>query len=293
MSEGLISFIKTASLNESQKNDILELEQSCRQRDCTQGNISITNSINFDGDIDCFYLLYEGDILVSFLTMFIPTPWQAEISALTLPSRRRRGHFTFLLSCAKEELKKYLISSVLFVCEPVCNDTKIILKKLGAEYGYSEYLLVYGKSKNNTTEGVSPLQLRKCIKDDFRDIVFLCAEIFNETYEDAHSLAEKSFNSKDISVFGAYLNNKLIGTCSVNFESADISIFGFGISPCYQGKGYGKLMLKLLIDKLHNMENINSVTLEVNSTNQSAFCLYTKSGFSIKAQFDYYRKTFD
>jgi len=61
-----------------------------------------------------------------------------------------------------------------------------------------------------------------------------------------------------------------------------------GISPKYQGHGYGKEMLNLLLEKLLSMD-INNIILEVDSENNRAYNLYTKNGFKIKTQFDYYR----
>ena len=54
-----------------------------------------------------------------------------------------------------------------------------------------------------------------------------------------------------------------------------------GISPKYQGQGYGKEILNLLIEKMMDMD-INDILLEVDSENHVAYNLYTKSGFEIK-----------
>jgi ribosomal-protein-alanine N-acetyltransferase len=56
-------------------------------------------------------------------------------------------------------------------------------------------------------------------------------------------------------------------------------ILNICISPPNQGKGYGSLMLKSILDSLSSKRNINSVILEVRPSNLAALALYNKFGF--------------
>lgn len=69
----------------------------------------------------------------------------------------------------------------------------------------------------------------------------------------------------------------------------EISIFGFGIDEKFRGKGYGKQILNLIINKLIS-EGKRNITLEVDSNNEIAFNLYKKTGFETDVAFQYYRK---
>lgn len=283
-----MELIKTTFLTQEQKKDIRDLEKICQENDHLKGNIFLSNEINFNKEINCFLMLYDEQTLISFLAMFIPTAQEAEISAYTLPSRRRQGYFGTLLREAIKELSSYSIHSILFVQEPASMDGKHVLDRLGAKYEYSEYLLVYNAQRRpiNTSGKIKLLQYSN---GSIEDIVALNVDIFEEDREDSFSMVKKSLESKDINTYIAYLNDEIIGTCNVNFESPDVSIFGLGISSRYQGHGYGREMLNLLLERLLEME-LSSITLEVNSENNRAYQLYRNNGFDIKTQFDYYRK---
>ena len=70
---------------------------------------------------------------------------------------------------------------------------------------------------------------------------------------------------------------KIFKTKIEDFEIIDIII-----DPLYRNKSYGyKLLLSCIEDiRLNNCKNI---TLEVNSNNTAAICLYKKLGFKIEA----------
>jgi len=282
-----MELIQTTMLSDSQKKDILALEAVCQQQDKLQGNIFLSNSINFNSEINCFFMLYDENILISFLAMFIPTLKEAEVSAYTLPERRRQGHFGELLNKADEELKAYSIKSILFVHEPDSNVAKLVLERINAKYEYSEYLLSYKRTSNPINQS-GQITLELCSNESIEEIITLNMDIFKDNYEDTYSMVDKTLKSKDLLSYIAYLDGEMIGVCNVNLESEDVSIFGLGISSCHQGKGYAKEMLSLLLDRIENM-NTKSISLEVNSVNDSAYNLYRKSGFEIKTQFDYYR----
>lgn len=76
---------------------------------------------------------------------------------------------------------------------------------------------------------------------------------------------------------------------SVSIENDEASIFGLGIAPQYQGKGFGRELLNLIAADLKN-KGIENITIEVDSTNKNAFNLYKKFGFEVETSFDYYRK---
>ncbi len=82
---------------------------------------------------------------------------------------------------------------------------------------------------------------------------------------------------------------KHIGMGSASLGNDEASIFGFEVSPQYQGKGFGRAILKRILTDLKNRGREN-ITIEVDSTNKNAFNLYRKCGFEVETSFDYYRK---
>lgn len=113
--------------------------------------------------------------------------------------------------------------------------------------------------------------------------------VYDESYEDAESIIKSSLTSSNRKAYAAVLGDRLIGKGFAGFEDGEVSINGLGILPEFQGKGYGKeLLLMIMRDLLENGHK--NITLEVSSKNNRAFELYRKSGFKVEIAIDYYRK---
>ena len=244
----------------------------------------LSNEINFDQNINCFYLLYDEKKLVSFLSLFIPMRNEAEISAYTLPEFRNKGYFHLLFQKAIAELQKYDIIKVLFVHEPSSESAKPVLHSLGAKDAYSEYLLVYHPDTAQKADHRLRLELAK--QSDLPEMAALDCSVFDDSYDEALSILSKSLGSPKTKVYCAFLKDKVIGSCTANMEGSNVCIFGLGISPEYQNKGYGREMLNLLLGQLTQHKS-GEISLEVSSTNAAAYHLYITSGFHPKTQYDY------
>lgn len=278
-----IKAIQTNALTGEQIRQIKELEKICQEHEGLKRSVFLYNEINFDQSIDCFYLLYEEDRLTAFLSLFIPLKEEAEVSAYTLPGQRKKGYFRLLFKKAAEDLEKYKIYKILFVHEPLGTDAKRVLKTLRTECAYSEYLMAFDRAGFQKHSGA--LRLEFSAATDITEIAALDSELFGNDYEESVSIIQKSLDSPTIKIYSAFLGDKRIGLCNANTENGNSSIFGVGISPKYQGKGYGREMLHLLLEQL--MRISGDITLEVSSTNSIAFRLYLTSGFRVKTQFDY------
>lgn len=280
-----MNFKKCNLLTEAQVRQIRALERACHQQDSTQNEISLCNDINFTQEINSFYFLFDGDTLVSFLSLFFPTQREAEISAVTHPAHRGQGCFRTLLQQAKEEMKPFHIPRLLFVHEPQSAAGKTVLTHYGAELEFSEYLMEYDKTA--FAPQPAALRLARVSRKTLPAVAQLNAKVFDSTVEESLSMVEKSLDSPDIACYGAFLEGALAGICNVNFEGDEVSIFGVGIDPELQGKGYGRQLLNLVLQQTMEQSE-KPITLEVDSTNDTAFRLYRTSGFGIKTQYDYY-----
>jgi ribosomal protein S18 acetylase RimI-like enzyme len=115
----------------------------------------------------------------------------------------------------------------------------------------------------------------------------LSAETFGETPEEARHMIESAFRDENRHNFLAFSNGELIGIGGVNTGEPELYIFGLGIAPRLQNKGYGRIMLAQLIGELQKTYG-REIVLEVDSENARAFHLYTTSGFEVRTQYDYY-----
>jgi len=281
-----VQILELRELDKNQIKEIENLEETCKNYDKTKGGAFLSNEINFDKEINCFFLLYEKEILVSFLAMFIPTSQEAEISACTLPEYRRKGFFKRLLESAINELRKYDVREILFVNETSSNDGKLTLRKFNVKYDFSEYLLVYEKDKFNKTQ--NKLKLYEIINQDVDEIAKLHTDIFNKTLEEGKAIINRAIESKDRISYMAKIDNEIVGICSIRLEGSNAFICGLGISTKYRGLGYGKEILSKGIEKALTLD-IKDIYIEVDSKNHIAYNLYINNGFIIKTQLDYYR----
>lgn len=270
--------------------EIREVESICKKHDKLRGSIYLDKSVNFNPEMKSLFLLYENGRLVSLISMFIPTIEEAEISAFTLPEYRGRGYFKRLLDEAMEELKKYNISSMLFVCEAQSSDGKKVVERLEGQLDFTEHLLRYrGPADSGTMQQASWVKLLKAEQKDLDVIIRLSQDVFNDSYEEARDFAVKCFEDHNRVQYIALLDEKPIGMGAFCMEDGVAYIFGFGVSPKYQGQGFGKEILKLMLKDMKN-NAIENIAIEVEDTNTRAFNLYKKCGFKLETSFNYFRK---
>ncbi len=278
-----ISCIQTNVLTEEQIQKVRELETICQEHEGLKRPVFLSGELNLDPRADCFYLSYEGDRLIAFLSLFMILEGEAEVSAYTLPEFRQRGAFTLLFQKAVKTLAKQGIHRVLFVHEPLGADAKRVLETLAAIPSHSEYLLVFDRAKFRKPAGI--LRLETPREEDIPRLAALDSELFGNRPEESVSIMKKALESPTMKVYFAFLGNEPIGLCNISTENGNSSIFGLGIVPKYQGKGYGRETLSLLLERL--MPRDGKITLEVAGTNRAACQLYRTSGFDTETQYDY------
>lgn len=269
-------------------NEVHHLEQICKDQDNLKGSIFVDTTMNFNREMNSIFLMYDGNQLISLLTMFVPTQHEAEITALTLPSHRGKGYFKQLLSKAVEELIEYQISEVLFVLESQSITGKRVITHLAAQYDFTEYSMRLDDRKyvplaSNRLKYLNPSE------EDFNTLIDTSISIFEDSYQDAHDMIMNTFQSVTRDQYLGVLNDEVIGMGSTSRDGDEVSIFGFGITPEFRSKGYGYDLLHLIVEHLR-LSGLRKIVIEVDSTNTHAFNLYQKFGFQIETAFEYYRK---
>ena len=281
---------QTNKPNKGLIKEIKKLQSICKKHDGLDGGIFLDNSMNFSLDMNNIFAYYKDNKLVSYISLFAPNKKEVEISAYTLPKYRKKGCFKELLNKVIDEIKNYEVEDLLFVCEPQSVDGVAVVKKLEAEYEFSEYLLGYNSESDKAkNEFKSELELKKCELQDLEKLIELNENIFNEDYETAKSMVVRAFESEAITQYKAALNGEFIGIVSTNINDGECSIFGLGVLEKYRGSGSGKAMVKLLLRELQE-NHIEDIIIEVDSKNEIAYNLYLSCGFEAEMTFDYHRK---
>lgn len=284
-----MEIIGLTSLTEKQTQQIQELQQYCIEVDGEGRELFLSNDINYHKEMPCFFLSYLQEELCGVLVVFAPTTQTAEISASVHPTHRRSGVFASLLLESWQVLHHYKISKVLLVTDAVSKLCKEILNKWDAELSHSEYLLVYqGGEKQAAFPFAHKCLVREATESDLEKMVELNMSGFGEDRENATHMVRENFNNQLTRCFVGQLDNEIFGLSNVRKEGSAFYICGFNIAPIHQGKGMGRYLLYQILDLLSPSED-ESITLEVDSSNQPAYRLYTTSGFVVSSQADYYQ----
>lgn len=279
-----MNIVKTNSLSAVQVEEITQLETAAYKKYRLQNNVFLSNDINFDRRIPCFFLGYVGERLVSFLTLFIPTRQEAEITAFTHPDYCNKGCFTLLLDEAREVLGRVSICEVLFAVEPRSKSGMSVLKRLGCyDPERSEYrMTVTSLDKAPDCSGIKIFDVDHSNKELFRtavSVVFPNERDMDNFYS--------SIVDSDLRHGYIIYTDRPIGIFNLNMEHGAAMLYGVGIAEAYRGKGYGsKLMGHAMREGLRLADRI---TLDVDSDNPVAYNLYLKCGFKTNFQVDYYR----
>lgn len=279
--------LKLRVLNEKQKSDVDNLVRECLKEENLERTLYLESDINYYVNMNCFYLLYNNQKLVSVLTIFQPLKDEAEISAYTLQAERKKGYFDVLLSNAEEELCGFGVKRILFVVEPESKSGMAALKAYDTKYFKSEYLLSLDIGEIVEDRIDTDFNLMELSFDKRLDAVNLSQKIFGIELEEAYDIVDTAMESESMNCYGFYTGDNLIGICNVSYGKNGASIFGLGIKPDYQGKGYGRILLNFVLAAVKKY-GLSSITLQVGSENKRAFSLYKSAGFQIQKQYDYY-----
>lgn len=244
----------TNSLTSNQYHEAMELTEQCAKADGTHGVSFLEQELNEIEEFPCFYMMYDGSRLVSFLSVFIPDEKQCEIYGGTLPEERGKGYFKRLLAEALTHIKSYGIERRLVVIEPGCREMEEYLIKINAKHEDTDYLMSYDKNVTPVPQKILKLTNEK--KDN------------TEYYE-------------------TYKGDTLIGSCKVEFTRTQAVIYDFKVEESERGRGYGTETLLLILKHILKSD-ADRILLHVNGANTAAHMMYSHHGFVEEQQIDYW-----
>ncbi|MEG2935788.1 MAG: GNAT family N-acetyltransferase [Clostridium sp.] len=271
-------------LSKEEIDDIQSLENRCNVVEGLKNKAYLSNEINFNKELPCFYMAYDHGKIKAFLTTFMPTSEVAEIIAFTAPKERKNGYFKGLFLIAKEIMLKAGVKKVLFQLEP--NGTaalKAIESFKPNELERSEYTMSCSEIVNNNIS--SDLEF-KMLKFENKDLYI---KLNNEIFEDVgdnENLVNAILNSDVRIAYIAYWNKEPVGIFNLAYEEEMAYCYGVGIIKKYRGKGFGKQLMAFALEE--GLKHTKKIVLDVDSWNPAAYNLYLKCGFGVDFQVDYY-----
>lgn len=276
--------------------EIRRLEGECRARDGFLGKVSLDPSLQFDPSIDSVFLGYEGGRLVAFLSLFIPTPHEAEVTGMTLPAFRRQGRFTRLLREAARGLERHGIGEMLLECEDMSADGLAAVRKLDAHYEFTELMMRYSRRSDPYRVRARPAcRLVPASAQDLNRLAAMDALIFDTPREESEKMIRGTLASPVRRQYLLTNGGESVGLAAVCFgeaetpgAQAEAMIYGLGVLPAYRGRGFGNELVWLVTRRLLR-GGWDNILLEVDSSNTVARRLYAGCGFERECAIVYYR----
>lgn len=271
-----------------QQQAVKDLLDQCELYDHSLVPVQYDHSLNYFPIMHSWFLSYEGEELIGVLSIFNPLSEVAEISGCILPEKRNAGKFNESIAAAKEELIRFNVHEVLFVVEAGSKQGIGAIHRAGLACDHVEYLMKYD---GGSSQYSSSIQFSEARVEDKEDFIRINSALFHETIEESNNIFINYLHSNDRRLYIAKVENVTIGICTLFYSGTKVTIYGFGISEEYQGRGYGfeliNAVLHLLKDESYEIE------LEVDSLNEKAYNLYKKAGFIESRVVNYYKKRID
>lgn len=264
--------------------DINNLKNICIDYDNTYLKLEIDFKLDRDKNngstIDSIneFMLYDGNKLVGYAGILDFGGNEIEVNGMVHPDYRRKGIFTKLFSLVNDEFNKRDANTMLLLSDNNSAGGIEFIKNITDDYAHSEYDM--------------NLDMDATHSYNFDNLFFRKTAL-----EDANKIAEANFeffcegDIEDIALGRTYLfetNNAVIGKVRLEITDNIGGIYGLEVLPDYRGKGYGRELLILSINKLKE-SNVKAINLQVETKNRNALNLYKSCGFKENYTMDYYR----
>lgn len=260
----------TTTLDNSLKEKVYNLIDICKESDALNGCIFLEEELNAIPDLPCYIYCIENNMLIGFLSIFVPDTNSCEIYSYVHPDYRHKHIFTDMYNNALNILNEYNISYVQIVCEPDSPGEHLLQAKRHSDC-ICECMMKYTGSHTSVN----------C--NDYQLIVSEDNELLKLTY-----------------------NNIILGHCRIDYKNNCTTIYDVEILAKFQGHGYSKILINMTLDHISqlqdaeiftepNTQNLkesankkSSIVLHVTASNTKALRAYISCGFEIIEELHFY-----
>ncbi|MEQ7050985.1 GNAT family N-acetyltransferase [Paenibacillaceae sp. P-4] len=281
-------------LDADQLEALRRLEDICNEHD------QIILKLNWDslrartGDVANDYVYVVDGEIVGFLGIYQFCASEVEISGMVHPDYRRQGIFNQLVKEAQQECGRRRVEKLIFICARPSLSGKEYLESIGSKCSFSEYwMTLTGEHVQDASEPPAKIELRQAETSDVALLTQLNMDGFDMNEEDARGYVETAMLSQQDYIFIADCQQENgewlpIGKIHVMREEGSAFLFGFSVQPEHRGRGYGRWILRSIIERMKEQQPTAKIELEVAVENERALGLYTSCGFHVRNINDYY-----
>jgi ribosomal protein S18 acetylase RimI-like enzyme len=289
ISQGLV---KKRTLAATEIEEIRALANLCDRHDHLHMRISWTGLSSRSGEEYQDFLFYEDAKLVGYLALDGWGEGEREVVGMVHPAYRRQGIFSSLFRAAQGECVRLTISQLVLVCEHSSASAQAFVQHVKAHLELSEHEMWLATFQERNTFD-DRLSFRQATLADLEALILVQAQSFGVPELLSRQSMERRFQIPGCRIFLATFGDadlgchEPVGLLRLQEEDGAIGIYGFGVIPDYQGRGYGRQILVEAI-RLARSESQKPIMLDVDTTNARAFSLYLSCGFVIKTTYDYF-----
>jgi ribosomal protein S18 acetylase RimI-like enzyme len=270
-------------LKESQLIAIKQLQKECEKADGIQLKLNWEMLREREGRQMDFFHEEDGE-LVAYLALFA-FGTTVEVCGMVKPGDRRKGHFTKLWQQALTPIEQYGFQTILLNTPSLSATAQKWLATQPYSFAFSEYQMRWSGQEIETSDEVL---IRVAKKSDANLEVKLDVLAFGMDEEDARSHLERIKERQDEQFLMIEADNRTVGKVRINRMDGEAWVYGFAILPEFQGRGYGRKVLRNIVKSENDAGN--QIWLEVEAKNRRALGLYESVGFTKMQGQDYYKK---
>lgn len=217
---------------------------------------------------------------IAAITREVDTKGEAYVTAVNV-KKEDAGTFSSLLDSALLICSEAGSSSVKLGIKPDFGFLKETVLSKGFEEVYRSILMRYGKMREDLR--LDENLLLGDLSDENKEIF---RRIHNDAFRnspnggslDDTEIEEMILGKSNLAGVSFYCGNP-VGIYETTVDDGKGFIDEIGVDPALHGKGYGRMTLGAIMEKLYAMK-VSEIRLSVMSSNERAFTLYVKTGFS-------------
>jgi GNAT superfamily N-acetyltransferase len=282
-----------AYLTDEMASKIAILEKSCVDYDGTALKLELDYKLACAREADAEsndkneFLAWYGDRLVGYIGICSFGGSTMEVNGMVDPDFRKRGIFTTLFECVKEEWLKRSGLPMLMLTDRKSLEGQAFVRKTGAVHAHSEYEMVLDATKKTIPFSPESISLRKATNDDAEQVAYQNAIYFGESIEHTTLIMPEEEAKRGLTIYIAEVDQTIIGKVNLQ-KTGDLgAIYGLGILPEFRGRGLGRALLLVAVEKF-KADGYEKVMLQVEALNDTALSLYLSCGFEMTSTMDYF-----
>lgn len=260
------------------------LSQFCQQTDGYPAKIYWDALEARVGNLDPLtFVLFDRGEMVAWISGFLFTADQAEVTGLVHPRFRHQGIFQNLFQQLVTALTALHIKSCLLICHVQANNTLNKLVQSGARFHHSEIDMFATQIVSSAK--FSPVELFPSGIEEIELLLKIHKQCFPTPIDQVRHRFLNTLAEPSREVFIAKIAGKPMGKIHVKDERSHILIHDFCIIPEYQHQGYGRSLLLSWYEDWGKNSTDKLFKVEVLGDNKPALALYQGCGFAIKAEY--------